>query len=262
MAAAIAAAALLWSTALPAFAHEFTVVLVTAGSAQSEDARRGFQVAVDESPDVSHALDGDAGDHLGGVDVNLVAINHGESRSTVGRVGDLLDGGATAVVVLLVPSAAEAIVAAAAERDKLALVVSDSAAASGQRQSLLLRPRDLGADDEARTAAAATALRDALGDEPTPPALLGYDAGRLLDKITGRAGAGLQPSEALTRAALAANALLASSRVVGPAERAAAGETDRDQTSGAADIGTAAAVTAVALFAAGAIVQIRRRRPR
>ena len=257
MVVAVVVAALSWSAAPSAFAHEFTVVVVSDGSAHSEEARRGFQVAVDESPDVSHTPGADAGDHLGGVDVDLVAVNDGESTLTAGRVGDLLDSGASAVVVLFVPSAAEAVGAAAAARDKLALVVSNSGAASGERELLLLRPRESAEVDEARIVGAKTALRNAFGDEPTPAALIGYDAGRLLDKIVAQVGEGLRPSEALTTAALAVSPDLAWSRVIGAGRRAGAGG-----VTSRVDYGLAAALAAVALGGAGAVVLVRRRRPR
>lgn len=260
MAAAFVVTALSWSHAPPALAHEFTVVMVSAGSAQSEGARRGFQVAVDASPDVSHPPGADAGDHLGGVDVDLVAVDDGERRSTADRVGDLLDGGAVAVVVLLVPSAAEAIGAAAAARDKLALVVSNSGASIAKRRALLLRPRASTDDEAAGVAAATTALRDALGDEPTRAVLLGYDAGRLLDTLTAQIGEDLQPSEQLTAAALAASANLASSRVIAAVDTAEAGEGAAGGTNGRGDRG--AVLAAVALIAAGAVVLVKRRRPR
>ena len=251
---------LLWSLAPPAFAHEFTVVVVSTRSVPSEDARRGFQVAVDESPDVSHGPGADAGDHLGGVDVDLVAVDDGENPLTTDRVVDLLDAGASAVVVLLVPSMADAIGAAAAERDKLALVVGDGPASSEERALLLLRPRGPAEADEVRVDGAKRALRDALGDEPTPAALIGYDAGRVLDKIVAQVGEDLQPSERLTTAALAASADLASSRVVGVVGGSEAGERTGEETTSGTDVATAVAVAAAALVAAGAVVLIKRRR--
>ena len=57
----------------PASAHDLTVV-VSALSAESVDAGRGLMLAVDQSPDVSHTSGAGAGDHLGGVDVELIAI--------------------------------------------------------------------------------------------------------------------------------------------------------------------------------------------
>ena len=257
--AVVVVGALFWSAAPPAFAHEFSVVVVSAESVRSEDARRGFQVAVDESPDVSHAPGADAGDHLGGVDVDLVVVGDGESPLTADRVVELLDAGASAVVVLLVPSMAGAIVGAVAERDKLALVVGDGGASSDSSEWLLLRPRGSAEVDVVRVAGAKTALRNALGDEPTPAALLGYDTGRLLDNIVAEVGEDLQASEGLTAAALAASADLASSRVVAAVEDAETGEGAGDESTGDGDYGLAAALAAVALLAAGAVVVTRRR---
>jgi len=227
------------------------VIVVSARSAESLDAGRGFRLAVDQSPDVSHAPGSDAGDHLGGVDVELVAVDDGEASGTDDRVGDLLDGGASAVVVLVVPSAADAIAAAAAERDRLALVVGDGGPSRIRNESLLLRPRDAGNVDEVGVAAATTAFREAFGNEPTPAALLGYDAGRLLDMIVPRVGHVLRPTEPLIAAAPAGDTELTSSRVVaaGGDEGVEAGGESGDGP----DIGRSAALAAAALVAAGAL---------
>jgi len=255
LAAAGALLAFSWTAAPPASAHEFTVIVVSARSAESLDAGRGFRLAVDQSPDVSHAPGPDAGDHLGGVDVELVAVDDG---GTADRVRDLLDDGATAVVVLLVPSAADAIAAAAAERDRLALVVGDGGPSRIRNESLLLRPRDAGNVDEVGVAAATTAFREAFGKEPTAAALLGYDAGRLLDTIVARVGHVLRPTEPLIAAALAGDAELTSSRVVaaGGDEGVEAGGESGDGP----DIGRSAVLAVAALVAAGAVVVMVRRR--
>ena len=269
-AAALAVMALWEPATSPASAHEFTVVLVSDGSAQSRDARRGFDVAVDLSPDVSHAPGPDAGDHLGGVDVDLVVIDDGASSGTAERVGELLDGGASAVVVLAVPSTADSIAAAAAQRDKLALVVDDSGGSSARRAALLLRPLDAVSGDEVGVAAAARAFLDATGDDATRAALLGYDAGRLLDELVGRGGDGLRPGEPLIEAALSAGAELSVSSVTASADAAAVGDStggDDDGTGeagrrapplGAAAIG-AAAIAAAAVVASAVVVVTRRR---
>ena len=263
LSAGVAFVAFSWSAAPPASAHEFTVVVVSSPSAESVDAGRGFTLAVDQSPDVSHAPGPEAGDHLGGVDVELVAIEDGGRRGTADRVADLLDDGATAVVVLSVPSAADAIAAAAAERDKLALVVGDIGASSIRSPSLLLRPRDAGNVDEVSVAAATTVFREAFGDGPTRAALLGYDAGRLLDMIVARVGHVLRPTEPLIAAARAADPELTSSRVIegGDDETVEAGERARGESGDGADIRRSATVAAAALVAAGTVViMVRRRR--
>ena len=130
------------------------------------------------------------------------------------------------------PSAADAIAAAAAERDKLALVVSDSGASSIRSASLLLRLRDAGSVDEVGVAAATTAFRDAFGDEPTRPALLGYDAGRLLDKIVAQVGHVLAPTTPVMAAALAPGAELTASRVVQAGEGEGEGVEAGDRAGG------------------------------
>lgn len=251
----------LWSSAArPASAHGFTVVVVTSPSADSEAAARGFARAVDQSPDVSHAPGPDAGDHLGGVDVELVALGDGESSGTADRVGDLLDAGASAVVVLFVPSTVDGIAAVADERDKLALVVGDEGAVSAGSASLLLRPLDVGDADEADVADATAVYRELLGEAPQGPTVLGYDAGRLLDAIVSEVGDVLEPGEAVLAAALAADDGLTLSRVVEPG----VGSRDRGGPGGdRGDVLLPAAVAAAALLGIGAgVVVVRRSRRR
>lgn len=245
------------SAAPPAAAHEFAIVLVSAESANSGDAGRGFELAVDQSPDVSHAPGEAAGDHLGGVDVRLVAISDGEREDTARRVGDLLDAGAAAVIVLFVPSTADAIAAAAAARDKLALVVAEGS--PSRRESLLLRPRPPGRIDGAGLAAASSAFQAAFGEDPTQAALLGYDAGKLIDRLVTRVGHALSPTGALTSAALAEAAGLTSSSLLG-AGGAVAGDTGGDSSwlPGPRTVVMAAAATLIA--AAGTVALVRRRR--
>lgn len=249
--------ALAWSAPPPALAHQFSMVVVSAESVQSRDARRGLVAAVDQSPDVGHTPGPDAGDHLGGVDVDLIAIDEGEDPTTADRVGELLDAGASAVVVLLVPESARAISAAAATRDKLALVVSDSVP-SDRPTSLLLHPRPSAEPDGPSVADATTALRDALSDEPTRAALLGYDAGRLLDKITAQVGEALRPSGRLMTVAREASADLAASRVAGA--EAEVDDRGEREVSGGAGILTAVTIGATAVAVAGALIWIMRRR--
>ena len=245
------------SAAPPAAAHEFAIVLVSAASAKSGDAGRGFELAVDQSPDVSHAPGEAAGDHLGGVDVRLVAISDGEREDTARRVGDLLDAGAAAVIVLFVPSTADAIAAAAAARDKLALVVAEGG--PSRRESLLLRPRPPGRIDGAGLAAASSAFQAAFGEDPTQAALLGYDAGKLIDRLVTWVGHALPPTEALMAAALAEEGGLTSSSILGAggAEGGNTGGGDSSWLPGPRTVVMAAAAT---LIAAGTVALVRRRR--
>lgn len=192
--------------------------------------------------------------------MDLVVIDDGERAATADRVGELLDAGASTVVVLLVPSTADAIGAAAAERNKLALVLDDSGT-SGARASLLLQPRDRADSDDAGVAAAPKVFGDA-GEESSSAALRGYDAGLLLDKIVGQLGDVLSPNDELITAALAANADLASTRVVAAAVLADSANDARRANTGGAGIGTLLVIATVALAAAGALVLIRRWRIR
>lgn len=205
---AVAAAALL--AAPPAMAHEFEVVVVTGDTAEAADAGRGFRLAVDQSPDVSHPPEEAAGDHLGGVDVDIVSVQAG-SPSSGDEVGARLDTGASAVVVMASGPSADAAVFAAVTRGKLVLVIDTTSSAKAARGQIVLRPD--GRTDERRRARFAAAFTAASGSGPTDAATLGYDAGTLLDGVVRRLGEDLAPGADLDGATRAAADELVSARL-------------------------------------------------
>lgn len=81
--AAVALIALSWSAAPPASAHELTVVLVSAGSAQSADAGRGFKR---RSGGACRAGDRASGETGGGADVRRAAAVAAAAFTVAGGV--------------------------------------------------------------------------------------------------------------------------------------------------------------------------------
>lgn len=202
-------AATLWVGAPPAMAHEFKVVLVESDTETAVDARRGFRLAVDQSPDVSHPPDEEAGDHLGGIDVDILSV-HVASPSVAEEVTSLLASGASAVVVLAGGPGADAAIASALARGKLVIALGTTAsptAAPGQIVLLAGRP-----SDERRFAAFVEALAETTGSDPTEAAALGYDAGMLLDALARGLGEDLTPGANLAAAVNAASTQLVLAR--------------------------------------------------
>lgn len=228
---------------MPAQAHEF--VLVAVAPTEASDARAGFQVAIDESPDITHPPGQEAGDHLGGVDVYVITVESSvEGASTPQRVEELLDRGASAVVVLAETPFAAGVANAAADRGKLAVLIAPAESDSLPAGVILLRPRHEPAD------AAAEAFNErfaaAYGRKPRNEGARGYDVGRLLESLVAEGGEDLAPRRQLVAAARSAGGLLASRvEVVEPAAR------DR-RRDGASFTLTAGAAVAVILGAAGA----------
>ena len=228
---------------IPAQAHEF--VLVAVAPTEASDARAGFQVAIDESPDVTHPPGQEAGDHLGGVDVEVITVESSvEGASTPQRVEELLDRGASAVVVLAETPFAAGVANAAADRDKLAVLIAPADWDSLPAGVILLRPRHEPANSA--TEAFNERFVAEYGRTPRNEAARGYDVGRLLESLVADAGEDLAPRTQLVAAARSAGGLVASRvEVVGPAAR------DR-RRDGAAFAVTAGVAVAVVLGAAGA----------
>ena len=211
----------LWlAVAPPAAAHEFSIVVVASDAAASVDARRGFRVAVDESPDVTHPPGQEAGDHLGGIDVDIVTVDAGEPEAAASRVAELLDAGAAAVVSLATGPATGGVSDIASSAGVLHVVVEEDAAGTGQEGAIVLRLRPLAERDAAQVQRFASAFTDQYRTRATEAAQLGYDAGRLLDSLVGEFGETLQPGDSMALAARGASNDLATADVqVVPAGR-------------------------------------------
>lgn len=224
--AAFGTALLVAVTAAPdARAHEFALALVSApaqGDATGRDVVDGFRLAVDESPDVSHPPGEEAGDHLGGVDVDLEVVEVADGRAS--GVADAVAAGASVVVVL--GTSPDAAVAVARELDGTGVLVVDAgpeppASPPGTAGLLRLRDRPGGSGGAASPAATrfSGAFERRFGRPGTDWAARGYDAGRLLDVSLRQLGADSRDVEALAAAANASGQLVRSTVVVAAAPR-------------------------------------------
>ena len=261
-------------TAAPdARAHEFALALVSGpaqGDATGRDVVDGFRLAVDESPDVSHPPGEEAGDHLGGVDVDVKVIEAADGRAS--QVSDAVTAGATVVVVLgASPGAA---VAVARQLEGTGVLVVDAgpdppAAPPGSAGLLRLRDRGAGSDGAGSPAATrfASAFERRFGRPATEWAARGYDAAHLLDVSLRQLGADSRDVEALAAAANASGELVRSTVVAAvPGSRPpTSGAPAQPPASGSPlSLATVLAVGGAAASGAAlvAVAAARRRRPR
>lgn len=209
-----------WSAASrPALAHEFKLALVTpaaetAGPVNGTDVRDGFRLAVDQSPDVSHAPGTEAGDHLGGVDVDISLID-GSAPATASRaVERQLTAGLTAVVVIA-PAAITRAVAAELEGTSALLLVGHASGDGPEAigHALRLAQNDRWAAGSSRAERFVAQFERAYGRAPSSSAALGYDAGRLLDAAVADASDGVEDLESVVAAATGRSDVLVSSEL-------------------------------------------------
>ena len=221
----------------PALAHEFTLALVTptSGTANADldgsDVVDGFRFAVDQSPDVSHPPGADAGDHLGGVDVDVIVIDGTHATEAAAAVKQQVDIGLTTLVLIANGPTARA-VTKELETSSVLLVTAEGAGASAPSDTseLHLTQRSAPSFKSGVAADVAAAFERAHGRELSPAAALGYDAGRLLDAALARSEDGIEDLESVVAAASGVNDQLVSSDVLVPehatAERELTGSTD------------------------------------
>lgn len=244
----------------PALAHEFTVALVTPTSATANaeldgsDVTDGFRLAVDRSPDVSHAPGTAAGDHLGGVDVDVTVIDGTSATDAAAAVQQGTGSGLTVVVVVAADATARA-VAQGLRGSSVLLVVARGGAAGGPADvgALQLAQRSAPGVDTAEAAEVAAAFRRAHGRPLSAAAALGYDAGRLIDVAVARADDGIEDLDSVIAAGIAVDDELVSSDVTAPEGPAAAGTADGSTTTAADGAGTEGLPVVVAL-AGGAVL--------
>lgn len=258
----IIVAVTLWGGSPPAMAHEFKVVLVESDTEVAADARRGFRLAVDQSPDVSHPPDEEAGDHLGGVDVDIVSVQVA-SPSVAEEVTGLLDAGASAVIVLATGHGADAAIASAASRRKMVVTMDTKASRAPVPGVITLRTD--GPSDEGRFEAFVDAYAQAAGSKPTEASALGYDAGVLLDAVVRELGEDLAAGPALAAATNAAadQLILARPETTSDGSMAATAGNDKPRrATGSRASWIAATLSGVVVVGAAAIALRRARRGR
>lgn len=256
----------------PALAHEFTLALVTPTAESSRsgvdgpEVLDGFRLAVDQSPDVSHPPGADAGDHLGGVDVDIRLVDGSDAAAAARAVEEQVADGLTAAVVIA-GEPTSAAVAARVEGTPTLLLVAHGAGAGAAPGAgdIRLRQRTGATSDAAAAAAFTAAFERVHGRAPSPAAALGYDAGRLLDAAVGGADQGAEDPDSVIAAAATSGAALVSSDVIVPA-KASAEQSEPASPSASGDAGTAA-LPLLATAAAGVLLtllagrRLTRRRP-
>ena len=206
--------------ARPALAHEFTLALVTPTSAAASaeldgsDVVDGFRLAVDRSPDVSHPPGADAGDHLGGVDVDVSLIDGTNAAEAAAAVEQQVGAGLTAVVVVAADATARA-VATELQGSSVLLVVARGAGAGAPAEAgaLQLQQASAPAFDSAVAADVAAAFQREHGRGLSAAAALGYDAGRLLDAAVARADDGIEDVDSVIAAGAGVDDELVSAKV-------------------------------------------------
>ena len=227
--AAVAAVVLGLARVPEARAHEFTLVLLSAPLAREDATGRdvidGFRLGVEESPDVSHPPGEEAGDHLGGVDVEVKVIE--ATDGPVSGVTDAVVAGASVVVVL--GSSSETAAAVAESLAGTGVLVVDAgpeppSAPPGSPGLLRLHDAGSGPGDAGSPAAVrfTAAFDRRFGRSATEWAARGYDSARLLDVSLRQLGADARDVGAMAAAANASGDLVRSRVVaVGPGSSAA-----------------------------------------
>lgn len=249
----------------PVAAHELGAVLVVPARAEGAggSALEGFRLAVDQSPDVSHPPGAAAGDHLGGIDVDLTVVRSRDSGAVARDVGRAVSGGARVVVVLR---------RARAERDRQLtseivrrlgpssplIVVAGTRATLPAKLAVpvvLLGDRPPARIQRARLARFELRFTRRHRSAPDRAARTGYDAGRLVDRLLARIGEGPFRAAAIGAAVPEADrALIATTARIARADRER-GDASASRLKGAG--GGAAPVAAIAAAgSAGAVVAL------
>ena len=254
LAASAAAAVGLLAAAPAARAHRVGLVVVAPPDAPAGDAVDGFRLAVDQSPDVSHPPGPGAGDHLGGIDVEVTVVERGERPADAGRrVARLVSSGARLVVVLP-PATVSREIVPRIRVDGVLIVAAGTRAALPKKPALpvvLLGDRPLDRDDRGRLARFEQAFARRYARTPSRAARSGYNAARLLDRVLARLGEGPFTGQALSTAvARAAGALVTARATVVPAVA------DGDDADPPADRSADRSPVAVALTAVGLAVTL------
>jgi len=163
------------------------IVVDSPSSEPSESAfMEGFQIAVDQSPDVSHPEGIEGGDHLGSMDVVFVVINGASTEvELLEDVAELLDRDAMAIIVTDVsPDALQTLLGPITEAGVMLISTADDAGSGILATTLFF---DAAAVDTARALLTdrVPTFEDeyaAIYERPAPPAAArGYIAGRLVD---------------------------------------------------------------------------------
>lgn len=261
------AAAVALAATPSAYAHELGLVLVgpPAANASSSDAVDGFRLAVAESPDVSHPAGQEAGDHLGGIDVETTLVT-GRSDSAARRAARAVGAGAR-IVVVLPPGAATARIVSGVRAARPLIVLAGTRGALPAKPdtpAVVLRRRPTGPGERDRLARFERRFANRYGREPSAAARTGYNAGRLLDSLLAQLGEGSFAGPGLAAAVARAEgdllAVTASLVRTAPVRTPSATSDDRGSTRGEARVLLLGAGAAAVAVAALLLLRSRRRR--
>jgi len=175
--------------ATPAFADEFQVGILidpSLSEADSGEFMDGFQLAVDQSPDVSHPEGVEGGDHLGSMDVVFVVTEvAGEPNEVLGAALQLIEGSRPPIIIADVSADALAIVAGPVAESEAMLIAMSGTGASELPDSPLFFAAGEGSGAAGlltdRSPTFEEAFATAYSRQPTAAAARGYLAGRLVD---------------------------------------------------------------------------------
>lgn len=215
-------------SASPAFADEFKVGIILDPATSDSTFMEGFQLAVDQSPDVSHPPGVEGGDHLGSMDVVMVVVDDVTGPDgLLAAANRLVEGEGVAIVVAdISPDALRAIVGPVTESGTMLLDLSNVRGDDLPDTPLMLMVGNQDGTDALltdRTPTFQDAFVAAYGHTPSEAAVRGYIAGRLVD--AGVEATDRDPSDTGTLAkGLAATAGL-------PVEQTAGGQPESPTTS-------------------------------
>ncbi|VAW33635.1 hypothetical protein MNBD_CHLOROFLEXI01-985 [hydrothermal vent metagenome] len=197
----------------PAFAHEFKIGILLA-SGEDEDAfMDGFQLAVDQSPDVSHPPGEDAGDHLGGLDVEMIVVEDARQPDTAQPAAlDLIEQQEVAIIIADLPAAAvEAIFDPVTQSETLLIATSGTDGIALPATPYFFEQEDVNGRFPQSNEAFTTAFRAAYGQAPATAAARGYLAARLIDIAVEATGGDFANEQAFHDALLEASQALVGS---------------------------------------------------
>lgn len=187
--AILAAVAWMMSAASPASADEFVIGIVVESSASDSDISafmEGFQVAVDQSPDVSHPPGEEGGDHLGSMDVSMIIVGGELQRDELLRAAtELVE--IDRVPIIVVDATSELLgplVDVANASGTMLIVLSDGRGGGLLSSALVFDATDQEATERLlsdRALPFEDVFSTRYGQPPSPTATRGYIAGRLVD---------------------------------------------------------------------------------
>lgn len=267
MAAIVAVLALSLASAPIAEAHEIAVAIVISvnpdgSEVDAADVIDGLRFAIDRSPDVGHPPGPDAGDHLGGVDLELIDLGNVGNEVVGSSVLAAIADGATLVVVV---GDAESISAVAdvvppASAFTIAVLTEGRDSDSSLPATVLRRSSTVSAD---AAATLSEAFETEYGEELSESAGIGYDVGQLLDVLIAETDGALPDAAALASVSARVQARLTFTTIGGVDEQTPTGTelpADISTNSNRSKISTAVPVGLGAALAGMLIVRFRRRK--